>query len=306
MEQPQLLTIQLEQAQQAVRQRIPNPTAAIALILGSGYSDFINELTERIEIPYTDIPHFAKTTVAGHRGSLIYGLTRDRVALFVLAGRFHYYEGHPLHHVVFPTRLLVTLGARTILLTNAAGSTHSYLTPGTVMLIRDHINLMGDNPLIGAQGDTCGPRFVDMTNCYDKRLQELALKASKQPDIRRTLKLASGVYAALTGPSYETAAEIKMLSRLGVDAVGMSTVPETIAARQMGARVLGLSLITNLGTGLLRKSTPITHAEVLQIVDKVRPTLFRFLNRIISEIHKEKNDTHINKDASRKRTTGKA
>jgi purine-nucleoside phosphorylase len=226
----------------------------IAVVLGSGLGDLdLGPMSDRI--PYAKIPGFPRTGVGGHAGVLTAG-----GGLVVLRGRAHYYEGLSMEEVVRPVRVLARLGVTTLLLTNAAGAVNPKFRPGDLMLIRDHLNLMGAHPLRGAAS------FVDLTEVYDRGL-------------RRRVRLPEGVYAAMPGPSYETPAEIRMLRTLGADAVGMSTVPEAIAAREAGLRVLGISLITNLGAGLGRR--PLSHAEVLEASVRARPGMERVLRRLL-------------------------
>ena len=228
------------------------------MVLGSGLSNFTSEIEIEKEVAYEDIPHFPVSTVEGHKSKLIFGkLSGKRV--MAMAGRFHFYEGYSLDDVTFPIRVLKSLGVKTLILTNAAGSLNTELTPGSLMIISDHINLMGANPLIGPNEDRFGPRFPDLTSTYDPELQSLVIEEAKamDNDMRR------GVYAALSGPSYETPAEIHMVRTLGADAVGMSTVPEAIVARHMEIRLIGISCITNLAAGVSNR--PIDHSQVMEI-----------------------------------------
>lgn len=227
----------------------------VMLVLGSGLGALADELEDAVRIPFAEIPGFAPATVAGHAGTLVAGRL-EGVECIALQGRYHLYEGHPIERVVFPIRAMAALGARTLIVTNAAGGINQTFRAGDLMLIDDHINFMGRNPLIGrlVTGDE---RFPDMTEPYDRGLQRLAEEAGRE----RGIQTMRGVYAAVTGPSYETPAEIRMLGRLGADAVGMSTVPEVITARALGVRVLGISLITNLAAGI--SATPLSHEEVM-------------------------------------------
>lgn len=227
----------------------------IALVLGSGLGAIGNEV-EGVRIPFGTVPGFAPVTVVGHAGSLVIG-TLQGVPCAMLQGRYHLYEGHQPEHVAFPLRLLSELGATELIVTNAAGGVNPSLRPGDLMLIEDHLNLMGRNPLVGPvrPGEI---RFPDMTDPYDAKLRRLAQTVAAEQGV----ELKSGVYAALLGPTYETRAEVRMLARLGADAVGMSTVPEVIVARARGMRVLGISLITNAAAGL--GNEPLDHQEVLE------------------------------------------
>jgi purine-nucleoside phosphorylase len=243
-------------AADAIRARLPKEHAVAAIVLGSGLGALADEIEKPVKIPYGDIPGFPVATVAGHAGALIAGRLENRPVL-ALAGRFHMYEGHEARLAAFPARVARALGVSTLIVSNAAGGVNRLWQPGDLMLIRDHINLMFRNPLIGAveQGDL---RFPDMSEPYDAELSNLARSvAAEQGTVLR-----EGVYAGMLGPAYETAAEVRMLGLLGADAVGMSTVPEVIVARAIGMRVLGFSCITNLACGL--SNHPITHAEVLE------------------------------------------
>jgi purine-nucleoside phosphorylase len=230
----------------SVVERAIGPVAApLGLVLGSGLGGVADQIEDARRIAYNKLPHMVASTVQGHAGELVVGHWHGKQVI-ALSGRVHRYEGHDFRQVVMPVRLLAALGIDTLIVTNAAGSVHTGLQPGDLMLIRDHINLSGGNPLIGVNDERLGRRFPDMTTAYDADLRALALQVAAE----RGLTLHQGVYCGLSGPSYETPAEIKMLHLLGADAVGMSTVPEVIAARHMGVRVMGLSCITNLGAGL--------------------------------------------------------
>jgi purine-nucleoside phosphorylase len=241
----------------------------LALVLGSGFSEALREFEVETRVPYADLPGFPPVGVSGHAGEFLVGHLGD-TPVAVLSGRAHYYEGHSLAEITFPIRLLKAFGIADVLLTNAAGGIRWSFQRGDFMVINDHINLMGDNPLRGpAQSDL--PRFVDLTRAYDVNLSGLLLKAGKSAK----LKLHSGVYLAVPGPSYETPAEIQAFASLGADAVGMSTVPETIVARQCGLRVAGLSCITNLAAGC----TPglLHHSEVIETVQQMKGPAARLL-----------------------------
>lgn len=248
---------------------------SLGIVLGSGWGDFGREIPDALEIPYEDIPHFPISTVAGHAGKLVLGMLEGK-ALAVMAGRFHYYEGYSLAQVVLPTRVLAKLGITDLIVTNAAGGINAAFAPGDLMLIDDHINLMGTNPLIGYKD--WEPRFPDMTTAYTPRLRSLCKKVAAELHI----PLRQGVYLATTGPSFETPAEIRMMRSMGADAVGMSTVPEVITARQMGISVLGISCITNMAAGII--GAPITHEEVQETATKVRDKFVRLLHGIIAAI----------------------
>jgi purine-nucleoside phosphorylase len=251
-------------------------TPRVGMILGSGLGGIADVIERPVRVPYEDVPGFPPATVVGHAGVLVSG-TLGRTPVIALSGRFHMYEGHDASLAGFPTRVLRALGAETLIVSNAAGGAHVAMRPGTVMLIKDHVNMMFRNPLIGAlePGDT---RFPDMSEPYDPRLRDLAkLVAADQ-----ALSLAEGVYFGLLGPAYETRAEVRMLAKLGADAIGMSTVPEVIVARAIGMRVLGFSCITNLACGLA--TAPITHDEVLETTASVAAQLQRLVRGIAARL----------------------
>jgi len=252
-------------------------TPDVAVVLGSGLGPFTERLGEAVVIPYTDIPHWPASAVVGHAGTLVAGTLAGRRVL-ALSGRVHYYEGHAMGVVTFATRALGRLGLKTIVLTNAAGGINQAFTPGTLMVIDDHINLMGGNPLIGPNEERFGPRFPDMTEVYSQRLRRLADEAAQA----RGIAVAHGIYAALHGPSYETPAEIRFLRTIGADAVGMSTAPEAIVARHMGLEVLGISCITNPAAGVL--PMPLAHDEVMEVAQRVRETFSALLEGIIERL----------------------
>jgi purine-nucleoside phosphorylase len=249
----------------------------VALVLGSGLGAFADQLEDAEPVPYEEIPGFARPTVEGHAGRLVIGRVGG-VSVAAMQGRFHFYEGYTLEEVTFPIRVLGLLGAKSLVLTNAAGGLNNSYEQGALILISDHLNLMGTNPLLGRNDPRFGPRFPDMSDVYDREYQEAAIAESREMG----LELRRGVYAALTGPSYETPAEIRMLRLLGADAVGMSTVPEALVARQMGVRVLGFSCITNMAAGVLDK--PINHEEVIETGERVRETFAELLRRVIPKL----------------------
>jgi len=257
--------------------RRQQPAANLAIVLGSGLGDFTESLQDAVSIPYTDIPDWPASAVVGHAGKLVVGaIAGKRVA--ALSGRAHFYEGHAMLVATFATRVIGLLGIRTVILTNAAGGINLNFKPGTLMVIDDHINLMGTNPLVGSNDDRFGPRFPDMTEAYSKRLREIADQAAAA----RGVSIAHGVYVALHGPSYETPAEIRYLRTIGADAVGMSTVPETIVARHMGMEVLGISCITNPAAGVLPK--PLVHDEVMEVARRVRGEFSKLLEAVIERV----------------------
>ena len=237
----------------------------IGLVLGSGLGVLAEQMTRAVKIPYRDIPSFPISTVPGHAGQLVLGKLGGNDVV-TMQGRFHYYEGYALSEVTFPVRVMHELGVETVIVTNAAGGINESFESGDLMLIRDHINFTFRNPLIGRNQPEWGPRFPDMSEAYDRSLRKLAREVASEQGIR----LQEGVYAGVTGPSYETPAEIRMLRTLGGDAVGMSTVPEVIVARHMGMRVLGISCITNMAAGVLDQ--PLSHEEVMETAERVRGT----------------------------------
>jgi purine-nucleoside phosphorylase len=267
------------QADEAAREIAKRATTRpkIAVVLGSGLGDFANELTGATTIPYQDIPGFPISTAVGHAGNLVIG-SFESVPLAVMQGRAHYYEGNTFNQAAYPMRVLRQMGVRSVVLTNAAGGINPDYGRGALVVIRDHINLMGGSPLIGTNDDRFGPRFPDMTYAFDREYRKIAAEAAKGLDLR----LYEGVYAAMHGPSYETPAEIQMLARLGADLVGMSTVPEVIVARHMYMRVLAISCVTNMAAGL--SGTTINHEEVLETGKRVKGTFLELLRTVLPKI----------------------
>ena len=249
----------------------------VAVVLGSGLGDFADRLGDPVTLPYAEIPHWPASAVVGHAGKLVIGSLGGRTVA-ALAGRAHYYEGHDLRSVTFATRVLGLLGVKTILLTNAAGGVNLAFAPGTLMVIDDHINLLGSNPLVGPNDERFGVRFPDMTEVYSRRLRGIADAAAAAVNV----PVAHGVYAAVHGPSYETPAEIRYLRTIGADAVGMSTVPEALVARHMGLDVLGLSCITNPAAGVLPE--PLHHDEVMEVARRVTGHFASLLEGIIGRL----------------------
>lgn len=250
----------------------------IAIVLGSGLGGFADDFEDAVGIPYEDIPGFVRSTAQGHAGRLVIGKI-DGIPVLAMQGRVHYYEGYSLEEVTFPIRTFGLLGIKTLALTNAAGGINVQLTQGALMVISDHVNLMGVNPLRGPNDERFGPRFPDMSAVYAAELQELVIDEAKAIGV----EVRRGIYCALSGPSYETPAEIHLLRNLGADAVGMSTVPEAIVARHMGLEVLGISCITNMAAGI--SDEPINHEEVMATGDRVRETFTELLRRVISAIN---------------------
>jgi purine-nucleoside phosphorylase len=249
----------------------------VGITLGSGLAAFAKEVQVEAAIPYKDIPHFSPPTVDGHPGQMLLGMVGN-VPVVILQGRIHYYEGHSMEQVVYPTRLLAQLGIQRLILTNAAGGLDPEMQPGDFMLIRDHVNLTGNNPLIGPNIAELGLRFPDMTQAYDRELLGAADKIMKKQDLRHSI----GVYCGVSGPTYETAAEVKFLQIIGGQAVGMSTVPETIAAKHMGLSVCGISCISNLATGI--SNSPITHEDVKETASKVEKQFAAFLKEFVQTL----------------------
>jgi len=249
----------------------------IALVLGSGLGAFADEFSAATRIPYANIPHFPRSTAIGHAGQLVIGKV-DGVEVAGMQGRVHLYEGYSAQDVAFPIRVFWRLGVKAVILTNAAGGVKKEFTQGRLVVISDHINLQGANPLSGPNVEQFGPRFPDMTNAYDKRFRELTLAAGR----RLNIGLGEGVYAALAGPSYETPAEIQYLRSIGADLVGMSTVPEVIAARHSGIRALGISCVTNAAAGVLDQ--PLDHNEVLETAEHVKSQFIGLLRAVIPQI----------------------
>ena len=254
-----------------------NAAAEIGIVLGSGLGAFASELQGAVSIPYSDIPQWPASTAIGHAGKLVLGNAAG-VPVAVMAGRAHLYEGYSAAQAAFGVRVLGKLGVRTIVFTNAAGGINLSYSQGALVLISDHINLQGVNPLCGPNDDALGPRFPDMTDAYSSECRAIA----KQVGAEIGVPLAEGVYAAMLGPSYETPAEIRYLRSIGADLVGMSTVPEVIAANHMGIRCVAISCVTNMAAGVLPQK--INHEEVLQTGMRVRGTLVRLLNALIPRL----------------------
>jgi purine-nucleoside phosphorylase len=266
----------VDEAAAAVRARC-GPLPETAIVLGSGLGDFADSLLDAVATPYGELPHWPASGVVGHAGRLVIGTVAGR-RVAALAGRAHFYEGHDLATVVFPVRVMGRLGVKQVILTNAAGGINTAFAQGALMLIDDHINLLGSSPLVGANDERFGPRFPDMSEVYSTRLRALAAAAGAA----RGVTLAHGVYVAVHGPNYETPAEIRYLRAIGADAVGMSTVPEAIAARHMGLDVLGISCITNMAAGILPQ--PLVHDEVMETARRVRGSFIALLEGIIERL----------------------
>ncbi|MEC2342693.1 MULTISPECIES: purine-nucleoside phosphorylase [Paenibacillus] len=252
-------------------------TPKVGLILGSGLGVLADHIEEPVSINYSDIPFFPQSTVEGHAGELLIG-TVQGTPVVLMKGRFHMYEGYGPEMTAFPVRVMKELGVKTLLVTNAAGGVNTSYEPGDLMLISDHLNLTGRNPLVGPNDEELGPRFPDMSQAYSRRLREIARKVAADKGV----PLQEGVYAGLLGPTYETPAEIRMLRTLGADAVGMSTVSETIVARHAGIEVLGISCISNMAAGILDQ--PLSHQEVMETTERVREKFLSLVLSIIPEI----------------------
>ena len=249
----------------------------VAIILGSGLGAFGESLQDATAMPYTEIPHWPASKVIGHAGKLVAGTAKGK-RILALSGRAHFYEGHDMSVVTFATRVLGRLGVKTLVVTNAAGGINMRFGEGALMLMTDHINFLGTNPLIGPNDDRLGRRFPDMSAVYSKRLRALAADAAAAMN----LPIEQGVYIAVTGPSYETPAEIRAFRALGADAVGMSTVPEAICARHMGIEVLGISCISNMAAGILDQ--PLTEEEVIETTSRVRHSFIALLEGVLERL----------------------
>jgi purine-nucleoside phosphorylase len=267
---------QVKAAADAIRSRIPE-VPPIGIVLGSGLGDFAGSLGGAVIMPYGELPHWPTSRVIGHDGKLVVGKAAGKT-IAALAGRVHLYEGHDVGTVTFAVRALGLLGVRTLVLTNAAGGVNTGFSKGALMVIDDHVNLTGHNPLVGDNDERFGPRFPDMTEVYSSRLRGIADSAGKAMG----LLLPHGVYVALLGPSYETPAEIRYLRTIGADAVGMSTVPEAIVARHMNMDVLGISCITNMAAGVLPQ--PLDHADVMETARRIRGQFIALLEGIIGQL----------------------
>lgn len=249
----------------------------VGLILGSGLGSLADTIDNPIKIKYEDIPHFPKSTVEGHAGQMVIGKLAGKVVV-AMQGRFHFYEGYDIREVTFPVRVMSGIGIKSLMVTNAAGGVNTEFEPGDLMIIKDHLNYTGQNPLIGENLDNLGPRFLDMSNAYDKEYRSIA-KASGR---KLGLDIKEGVYTWFTGPTYETPAEVRMARVLGSDAVGMSTVPEVVVANHEGIKVIGISCITNMATGILDQ--PLNHEEVVETSIKVKDNFEKLVLDILENI----------------------
>ncbi|GCE13472.1 purine-nucleoside phosphorylase [Tengunoibacter tsumagoiensis] len=275
-----MLYDQISEAVTAIRAHIQQKPA-VAIILGSGLGALATEIRHAVAIPYSEIPHFSRSTVVGHAGRLLIGTLED-VPVVAMQGRFHLYEGYSAEAITLPVRVMRMLGAETLIVSNAAGGVNPDYRTGDFMLLSDHINLpgmSGNNPLVGAQDERLGVRFPPLAHAYDKHLRTLAQTVAREI---QGIKLHEGVYTMLVGPTYETSAELRFLRTIGTDAVGMSTVPEVVVARQMGMRVLGISLITNEATG--NETQEVNHEEVMQAAEAARIKFAALVTGIVREI----------------------
>ena len=259
-----------------IKEKIQGFQPEIGIILGSGLGDFADEF-ESIIIPYNDIPGFEKSNVQGHKGQLVFAQINGKKVV-MMQGRYHFYEGYSMQTVTFPVKVMKKLGVKTLIITNAAGAVTPEFRPGDLMLITDHINFMGTNPLIGKNDETLGTRFPDMSEVYSKELIQTAEAIAKKLNIN----YQKGVYAATTGPSYETPSEVKMFRMLGANAVGMSTAPEAIVANYCGLKILGISCLTNYAAGV--SETPLNHQEVIDTANRVKESFKNLLSEILKSI----------------------
>ena len=270
-------TRQIREAADYIQEKLGGRTPEIAITLGSGLGDLADQLTDTVNIPYGEIPHFPVSTVPGHKGQFVAGKLGGREVL-CMQGRFHYYEGYDLKQVTLPVRVMKLLGIQTLIVTNAAGGINTGFRPGDLMLIEDHLNLTGENPLIGENLEQFGLRFFDMTVAYDRDYRTLAQQVAEELKI----PLQKGVYAWLTGPNFETPAEIRYLRTIGADAVGMSTVPEVLVARHSGLQVCGISCITNLAAGM--GEGLLSHEEVNETADRVKADFMRLVTALVGRM----------------------
>ena len=267
----------IKESSDFITKSIENQTINSAIILGSGMGGFEEKFEKIYSFDYSEVPHFIKPSVQGHSGNLSIVKFGDKLTA-ILSGRAHYYEGYDIKDIVLPTRVLADLGIKTLVLTNAAGGVSENYVPGDIVNIRDHINLTGNNPLIGKNLDELGPRFPDMTEVYNENLRELAQNISEN-----LFQYKDGIYAWFTGPTYETPSEVNFAKIIGADLVGMSTVPEAIVARHSGIKVSAFSLVTNLAAGISKE--PLSHDEVIQIAELSKDKLQNFMEKFLIEIN---------------------
>ncbi|HZG85169.1 MAG TPA: purine-nucleoside phosphorylase [Paenibacillus sp.] len=274
---------QLQEAADALRAKLGGRQPKIGLILGSGLGDLGDDIADAVKVPYDELPHFPVSTVEGHAGQFVIGELEGKTVI-VMQGRFHYYEGYAMRKVVFPVYVMKLLGVSTLVVTNAAGGMNRSFQAGDLMLIADHINLTGDNPLVGANDPRLGVRFPDMSTAYDAEYRALARRLAEgvRGESGEPLRLVEGVYCGISGPTYMTPAELIMLARVGGDAVGMSTVGETIAARHAGMRVLGISCITDMAIG--EELEPLTHEQVVAVANRTKPKFKSLVRAFVRDV----------------------
>lgn len=266
----------LSEAKDYIKEKV-NILPELGIILGSGLGGFAQIIEDKVTIPYGDIPNFPVSTVEGHKGQLVFGKVQGK-PIVAMQGRFHYYEGYNMKEVTFPVRVMQALGIKGLIVTNAAGGINSTFHPGDLILIKDHINMMGDNPLRGANLSDFGPRFPDMSQAYDPEWRKKALTLAQELGISSQ----EGIYAAMSGPSYESPAEIRFLRTVGADLVGMSTAPEVIVANHGGMRVLGISCVTNMAAGILDQR--LSHAEVMETAERIEKQFVRFVEALVKAL----------------------
>ncbi|MEK7309847.1 MAG: purine-nucleoside phosphorylase [Planctomycetota bacterium] len=271
------ISAEVNKAAEFIRAKIKKFNPEVGIILGTGLGNFADEITDKIVVPYADIPGFPISTVMTHKGELVFGNIHGKPVM-AMAGRFHYYEGYSLQQTTFPVRVMKALGVKTLIISAAVGSVNADCPCGMVVLVKDHINLLGANPLIGPNDEQLGPRFPDMFNAYDKVLLEIASQVAEENEI----KTYRAVYAAMTGPSLETPAEYRMIRIIGADVVGMSTVPEVIVAAHSGLRVLALAVVTDLATPEAIK--PVDIEEIIHIANGAEPHLSALIKGVIKQI----------------------
>lgn len=266
-------TAKLAEVRHYLMERVNNQPE-MGIILGSGLGGFAEVMEEKVSIPYRDIPHFPVSTVEGHKGELVFGRVNGK-SVMAMQGRFHYYEGYSMQEVTFPVRVMQVLGVTGLIVTNASGGINPSYRPGDLVLIKDHLNFMGENPLRGANLSSLGPRFPDLSEGYDLEWRQKALTVAREAGIHPQ----EGIYAAMSGPSYESPAEIRFLRTVGADLVGMSTVPEVIVANHGGMRVLGISCVTNMAAGILPQR--LSHAEVMETAERIEKQFIRFVQGLV-------------------------
>lgn len=266
-------TAKLAEVRHYLMERVNNQPE-MGIILGSGLGGFAEVMEEKVSIPYRDIPHFPVSTVEGHKGELVFGKVMGKPVV-AMQGRFHYYEGYSMQEVTFPVRVMQVLGVTGLIVTNASGGINPSYRPGDLVLIKDHLNFMGENPLRGTNLSSLGPRFPDLSEGYDLEWRQKALTVAREIGIHPQ----EGIYAAMSGPSYETPAEIHFLRTVGADLVGMSTVPEVIVANHGGMRILGISCVTNMAAGILPQR--LSHAEVMETAERIEKQFIRFVQALV-------------------------